>query len=220
MIPEHKHRPEENVDAWLMSYADMITLLLCFFIIFVSVSEPRQEQISAITNEMAGKFGAIQVATPFQETYQELQGIAQEHTLFRDLALQRSTQGLELELASGRFFQPNSAEFSPDVLQALTEMAATLKKIDFNTYHILVEGHTSDAKVDNPAYPSNWEFSAARAARIVRFLITQGIDPSSLKAVGYADTKPEVPNIDANGHAIFENRLRNERVVIKLEHAK
>ena len=58
MIPPKKYIQEDNVDSWLMSYADMITLLLCFFVIFVSASEPKKEKLSAVTEGMLGKFGS------------------------------------------------------------------------------------------------------------------------------------------------------------------
>ncbi len=220
MIPEHRHRPEENVDSWLMTYADLITLLMCFFIIFVSVSEPRKERISAITDGMAGKFGTVDLSTPFQGTYQSLLATIQKHRLLRDIAVTKNADSIEMELASDSFFEPGSADITPDKLQALAEMAAAIKQVDFLDYNVIVEGHTNDLPPATAAYPTNWELSAARATRLVRFFIEQGIRPKDLKAVGYGDTRPAVPNLDHNGHAIPENRARNQRVVIKLERVK
>lgn len=200
-----------------MSYADMITLLMCFFIIFVSVSEPRKEQISAITSGLAGKFGTVDLSTPFQSTYQALQAVAQEHKLFKDFAVEKTTNSIDMELAAGAFYKPGTAELNPDKIPALTELVAALKKVNFLDFTILIESHTSDVPINTAMFPSNWELSTARSARMVRFFIEQGINPVYLKAVGYADTRPEVPNLDINGHAIGENRQRNERVTIKLE---
>jgi chemotaxis protein MotB len=63
MLPPRKIQPEENTDSWLMSYADMITLLMSFFVIFVSVSEPRKERITMLSSGMGGKFGTVDVNT-------------------------------------------------------------------------------------------------------------------------------------------------------------
>jgi chemotaxis protein MotB len=218
MIPPHrKGQHEENVDSWLMSYADMITLLLCFFIIFVSVSEPKKEKLSAITEGMAGKFGTVDLATPFQGVFRSLQAVVETHQILKDVAIEKGENNLVMELSSLAFYKAKTAEFDGKMLPVLEELANTLKSIEFMDYRITVEGHTNDLPISTPFYPSNWELSSARAARMVRFFIDHGIKENRLKAVGYADTKPKVPNLDINGNAIIENRKLNERVIIKLE---
>jgi chemotaxis protein MotB len=73
----------------------------------------------------------------------------------------------------------------------------------------LVEGHTCNLPIRTPQFPSNWELSAARASRVVRFLIEEyDITQKRLGAVGYADTRPVKPN-DSESH-----RRRNRRVDI------
>jgi chemotaxis protein MotB len=219
MITPHKHHTEENIDSWLMSYADMITLLMCFFIIFVSVSEPKKERLSAITNGIAGRFGTVELATPFDGVLRDLATIAETNHILKDFALEKKENSVEMELAAASFFQPNSVEFNKDKLSVLSELADALKKVDYLEYRISVEAHTSDAPVNSGVYPTNWEFSGARAARIVRLFIAQGIKPEHLRVVGYGDTDPKVPNEDGNGNVITENRIKNERLVIKLERA-
>ncbi|MDE3016140.1 MAG: flagellar motor protein MotB [Pseudomonadota bacterium] len=218
MIPERRHRPmEDNVDSWLMSYADMITLLLCFFIIFVSVSEPKKDKLTAITQGIHDQFGSVDLSTPFQGVFRALEIVVETHRMLKDVAIEMTESSVTMELSTLAFFQKDSVEINPDMLPVLTELAAALKKINFIDYHITVEGHTSDVAPTTPLYPTNWELSTARAARVVRFLISCGIKPDRLRAVGYADTEPKVPNLDANGHAIVENRNKNQRIVIKLE---
>jgi chemotaxis protein MotB len=65
-------------------------------------------------------------------------------------------------------------------------------------------------------FPSNWELSGARAARVVRMFETMGFDRRQLQAIGYADTKPLVPNRDAQGAAIPQNQAQNRRVVLRV----
>jgi len=59
--------------------------------------------------------------------------------------------------------------------------------------------------------------ASSRAASVVRFFLEHGIDPERLRAAGYADVFPKVPNRDSNGNAIPANQSQNRRVVIKLE---
>ncbi len=218
MIPKRTdHSQEEGTDSWLMSYADMITLLMCFFIIFVSVSEPKKDKFSLITDGIASKFGSVDMSTPLQGVYSSLQGIIENNQLFRDMAIQKNEKSIEMELASGSFFKRRSAEFDPDKLQILTEMAETLKKGAYLDYRVLIEGHTSDAPINTTMFPSNWELSTARASRVVRYFIEHGMEPDRLVAIGYGDSQPKAANRDAGGNVIRENRALNERIVIKFE---
>jgi len=217
MIPQRKHQQEENIDSWLMSYADMITLLLCFFVIFVSASEPKKDKMSALTEGMAGKFGTVDLATPFQGVFRSLQAVVENHQILKDVAIEKGEKTLSMELSSPAFFLPQSADFDEKMVPVLGELADTLKTIQFMDYQIIVEGHTDDVPSASKDFPSNWELSSARADHVVRFFIDHGIKPERLRAVGYAGVKPKVPNRDATGNAILENRKLNERVVVRVE---
>jgi len=217
MLPPRKIQPEENTDSWLMSYADMITLLMSFFVIFVSVSEPRKERITMLSSGMGGKFGTVDVTTPFDGVMKSLTGVVENNKAFRDITIRNDTKSIEMEMSSATFFQPFTAELATDKLPLIAEIVASLKTIDFIDYKISVEGHTSDLAPQSGLYATNWELSSARAARMVRAFIDSGIKPENIKAVGLADSQPKVPNIDINGNAIPANREKNERVMVKLE---
>ena len=217
MMPPRKILPEENVDSWLMSYADLITLLMCFFIIFVSVSEPRKERISILSSGMGGKFGTVDLVTPFDGVIRTLQGVVENNKAFRDITIDHNDKEIAMEMSSSTFFQPFIAELAPEKLSLLKEIVESLKTIDFIDYRIIIEGNTSDAAPQSGLYATNWELSSARAARMVRVFIDNGIKPKNIKAIGLADSQPKVPNLDMNGNAIAANREKNERVVVKLE---
>ncbi len=217
MMPPRKIFPEENVDSWLMSYADLITLLMCFFIIFVSVSEPRKERISMLSSGMGGKFGTVDVVTPFDGVIHTLQGVIETNKSFRDITIEHSNKDVEMEMSSATFFKPFTAELESEKLPLLVEIVASLRNVDFIDYRISIEGHTSDSLPQSGLYATNWELSSARAARMVRVFIENGIKPKNIKAIGLADSQPKVPNLDMNGNAIAANREKNERIVVKLE---
>jgi chemotaxis protein MotB len=217
MMPPKRHREEENVDNWLMSYADMITLLLAFFVIFISISEPKKEKMQAVTESMSGKFGTIDLSTPFQGAYKTLLALIERDQLLKDMAIERTQNGLRMELSSGAFFKKNSTQFAEDKQKALQQLADAIKGISFLDYRVAIEGHSNDFEPVNTVYPSNWEFTSAQASHLARFLVKQGIDASRIKVTGYADTKPKVPNRDADGNAIWENQLLNARIEIVVE---
>jgi len=217
MFPPRKRFPEENVDSWLMSYADMVTLLMSFFIIFVSVSEPRKERLSLLATGMGGKFGTVDLSTPFNGVMHALQGVIEKNQSFHDMAVESNEKSVFVELSSKLFFKPNSAELADDKIKLLIETINVLKAVDFLDYNLIVEGHTSDVKPEGGLYATNWDLSSARAARIVRVFIEQGIKARDIQAVGLADTQPKVPNLDQNNKPIPENRDKNARVVVKLQ---
>jgi chemotaxis protein MotB len=219
MIPKRKQQHEESIDSWLMSYADMITLLMCFFIIFVSVSEPKKERISALASGMGGKFGTVDLSTPFNGVMRALKGVVETNQAFDDLAVESNDRFVFVELASDSFFTADSAELAADKLPLLKEVIDALKTVDFLAYSIHVEAHTSDVP-PGEAYASNWELSSARAARVVRLFIEAGLQPDKLRAVGYGDSKPKVPNLDVKGEPIAANRVKNSRILIKLDRAE
>jgi chemotaxis protein MotB len=215
---QKKHNTDEGgIESWLMSYADMITLLLCFFIIFVSTSEPKQDKLAAATRGMQARFGAVDLATPFTGAFRALQGIIDHNAAYQDMSVEKLQRGVQIELATAAFYKKDSAEFAPAREQILRDMVLALKDSEFEDYNVLIDGHTDDVPVSSGLYPTNWELSSARATRMVRFFIDNGFDPIRLNAAAYADTRPKVPNTDASGNPIPENRNRNARVVIKLE---
>jgi len=219
MIPPRKPQHEENVDSWLMSYADMITLLLCFFIIFVAVSEPKKERLSELTQGLSNQFGSVVTTTPFQGVFRALGDVVEKHQIFHDVAIEKGENSVAVELSSVTFYKNKSADFTPEMQPVLEALVGTLKQVEYMHFRITIEGHTNDLPVDTGYFPSNWELSSARAAHLARFLIEQGFKPETLKVVGYGDTRPKVPNLDINGQPIPENRQKNERVVITLERA-
>jgi len=77
-------------------------------------------------------------------------------------------------------------------------------------------GHTDDAPINTPRFPSNWELSTARATGVVRFLISADVQPERLKAAGYADVRPKFRNRELFGEPIPENRTKNRRISIRL----
>ncbi len=216
MIPPRKPTPQDDTDSWLMSYADMITLLMCFFVIFVSVSKPEKDKFTLITDGLASKFGAVDMSTPLHGVYSSLQGLIENNQLFRDAVIQKNDKSIEMELASGSFFKRDSADFVEEKLPILKELAAGLKSGTYLDYRVVIEGHTSD-RAPSGLYQSNWDLSAMRATRLVQFMIEQGIESKRLVAVGLADSYPKLPNLDASGNPIDQNRAQNERMVIKFE---
>lgn len=120
--------------------------------------------------------------------------------------------GVRIQLAASMLFPPGSADLRPEALGALAKIGRMLKE---SSRRLIIEGHTDDEAIRTPRFPSNWELSASRATKIVRYLsLVQGIDGGRLTAVAYADKKPIAPNDTA------EHRARNRRIEVLIVTAK
>jgi chemotaxis protein MotB len=125
------------------------------------------------------------------------------------VGLRYDERGVVVSLPEGLYFRAGTANLRTEALENLAEIA---KAVAAQHGEIVVEGHTDDLPVRSPLFPSNWELSAARAARVVRYLIEDaGLDGARLSAVGLADTRPLVENTD---EATREANRRVQLVIV------
>ncbi len=207
-----RKRPQPvTTDDWLMTYADMITLLLCFFAVFLSVSVPKKDSVGQVQKLH------VEQAFTAPDYFEQNVALRQAPHIVIPTEEMIGDRITTLEMSSNAFFDSGSATLTEEGKTILGKTAETLKSDKYRGDEITVEGHTDDTPVSTPQFPSNWELSSARAAAVVHFFLDQGIDPQKLRAAGYADTYPKRPNRDAHGNAIPENQAQNRRVVIRLE---
>ncbi len=226
MLPKkivHAKGQDDHVDAWLMSYADMITLLFMFFVIFVSVVAARHTDATILSHGEAihpynkERFGLLTLGTTHDEAFHALEGVVASNNADKDIAIDKSERSMSIDLSTVAFFEPGTADIPSDQLPLLAAIARTLNRDDIGSYSIAVEGYTDDEPVKTNSYANNWELSAMRAARIVGILSKEGINPHRLHAASFAGNHPLVPNKDIQGNPIEQNRQRNQRIVIKVE---
>jgi chemotaxis protein MotB len=210
---------EKEDNSWLETYADAITLLLAFFVMLVSFSDINlsvfEEVQAGIKEQLSGE---VENDRPIFALHSNLLEMQDEITEIdpEQIDVAFDEDGVVLDFASGSFFKSGTAELTDVAMLVLGKVKRELEEPPYDLFLVDVEGHTDDVEISTAAFPSNWELSASRAARVVRFFIAQGMPPTSLKAAGYADTKPKVPNYDIMGEAIDENRAQNRRITIKL----
>jgi chemotaxis protein MotB len=223
-----------NSERWLLTYADMITLLMAFFIMMYSMSVLNLEKFREVAFSIRSGFGGVLqgggkhlFTTPpgkrsIRQTMKtmnlevETKAVEQAKKQVKDLAI---TAGLEGKLEVGQearglvitvatddlLFRRGSADMTGDAVDLLAQVTGMLSAVQSD---IGVEGHTCDLPIHSGQFPSNWELSSARASRVVRFLMQHGFAGERLSAVGYADTRPREAN-DTEAH-----RSRNRRVEI------
>lgn len=211
-----KKQEEAESEEWLTTYADSITLLLCFFVILLSMSEPKTDKFEELSQAFASGFVQDMIEMPFQTAYEDFQVLIEDNMVERSVSVEFTADGLMLDLDSENLFASGTAELKPEAAAMMDKVAETIVYLELPDYEVVVEGHTDDVPIETPAHPSNWELSGDRASRIVRLLEDKGIEHSRLRAYAYADTRPKVPNKDEYDAPIPENRALNRRVVIRI----
>jgi len=221
-MKRHKH-DDEDTEAWLITYADMVTLLLCFFIIMFAISTPNGELIKKVADALRkeGYFNDAGVINDPYETLKKDISLALGASGYDQfVAISERDDAITMELASSSFFARGSAKFTPEAIPMLQLLAKQLQAVEKKDLIVEVEGHTDDTPIATAQFPSNWELSAARATNVVRYFIAQGFPSYKLRAIGAGDSLPKAPNRDATGNPIPANQEMNRRVVIRLRKTK
>ena len=201
---------------WITTYADAITLLMAFFVMMFSISEPSQEKFKEVSNSIVSELTGAAPDQPFKTLLKEARQDREEGEGKMDA--EATHRGMTFNFDSKDIFKSGSAKLLRSAVPKLDRAAQMITLLGIQSYQVDVEGHTDDVPLSGKGrYPTNWELSAARATNVVKFLISRGVDPERLRAIGYADTKPRLPNRDANGRPIKDNRAKNRRVTIRIE---
>ena len=193
-----------QVRTWQMSFNDLLTVLLTFFILLVSMSDIHLDKVQELSASAAAVFGSKETEMEKKST----QLIHQISTI-NGLSVSRVAGGISIVLPESLLYHSGSADIiDKDVLR---QLGIKLKTADGS---IRVEGHTDEIPMANKSFPSNWELSTQRAVNVVKLLISEcGIDPGKLSAAGYADSKPVAPNDSPEGRAL--NRRVNVLISVK-----
>ena len=237
----YRRRAEDNgVDDWLMTYADMITLILCFFAIFLSISVPKKDAFKQARAKVMEQFATLDPSGAEEDSSDIQHGVpTSEKSLSGLPSIVGSLNDNDdnppppkynkqydekpgdrissIEMNSASSFALGSATLSDEGKKALDAVVATVQGDKLKDFTITIEGHTDDSPISTLQFPSNWELSTGRAAAVARYFLEHGVSAQRLRASGYADTFPKVANRDAAGKPIPANQAQNRRVVIKLE---
>lgn len=208
---------EQDEEEWLLTYADAITLLMAFFVMLLTFAKfdiPSFEEVKKGISEAVGH--RENEPTPTELLKVEVEDAVASMQAEEVTKVTKDEKGIVIELDSSAFYRPGSADILPQARPLLKKVSDLLITPKFKNYNVEIEGHTDDAPISTPRYPSNWELSAGRATRVARFFIGTKIDPLRLKATGFAETRPVVPNRDSKGKPIKENMQKNRRVIIRV----
>lgn len=216
---------KENSERWLLTYSDMITLLMIFFIVLYTISTVNSQKFQQIaaslgktfdgTNYVVGQYSGNSIldsiktannANTNNTIESQLDKLIKQNNLQDMVTYKVEERGFVISLNDTLLFDTGSADVKPDQKATLIKIGNILKTMP---NYIRVEGHTDDVPINNSQFHSNWELSVIRATNVVEILVNDvKIDPAKISAVGYGEYRPIVPN-DSD-----KNRQLNRRVDI------
>ncbi|MDP9729203.1 flagellar motor protein MotB [Alicyclobacillus tolerans] len=238
MPRRRKPEPPQNHERWLITYSDLITLLMIFFVIMYAMSSINHIKFESLSQSLAaalhksdqiplnntGTTALISAANPTNTGDKQKVSSMQK---------QNDSKLNHLYAILQSYIQSHNLSGNVSLQNQQRGVQITLKDVVlFDTgsanirpaaqkillglipffrslqNQIVVEGYTDNEPIDTPIYPSNWELSAGRAMGVVRFLASHGIAPQRLSGIGYGQYRPIVPNNTP------QNRQMNRRVNI------
>lgn len=213
-----KKTGEVPSEGWLVSYADMMTLLCMFFIMLFSMSTLKKPKYERMRQEVAKYFGG-DFKSESDQMARFVTQMLQEQGLETLTTVKQDEKGISLTFVSTVFFETLSSEITEDgksALKSLIDIVLERQNQELKTYKIVVEGHTDAEPIVSGSYPSNWELSAARAVRVAREFFRAGFDSSQVIPIGFSSTRPVVPHRDDWGRLDPIALKKNRRVVIRI----
>ena len=223
---------EECLPAWLAAFGDLMSLLLCFFVLLLSMSSMDAKKVSEAIGSLSGAMSVleggaqtevskkrIQQSTPIESTDETAdtvnrvtQAITDSNEMMEKghgpaISLEESQEGFVIKLPASLLFKSGSATIeSEDALLFLKRIALIIDELP-NNMEVSVKGHTDDqGPGKNSPFKDNWELSSARGISVLQELILDGVAPEKLSAAGYAEFTPIATNATSSG------REKNRRV--------
>ncbi|WP_034552251.1 flagellar motor protein MotB [Carnobacterium funditum] len=230
----------ESSGGWIVTYSDLMSLLLTFFILLYSMSSVSQvkfmEASQSLQMALNGKSGGSTIlnettsivkeppASPTEEVinpeikelYEKVTNYVEENDMTSKVSVEMDKDGVYVDIQESVLFDSGSADISEpgkNTLRILAELVNSLKN------DIVVEGYTDDVPIKNANFSNNWELSSGRAISVLRYLSEkEEVDPHRLSAKGYGEYNPNVPNNTDENRAV--NRRVNMVIVYDSQEAK
>ena len=233
-----RKKDDDGAPAWMTTYSDLMTLLLVFFVLLFSMSVLNQQKFQQFIASYQGMgildggvnpivdteaapdaypqrpdtpeaAAALARAQQLMQTYETVKNFLTANGLESMVEVRYEERGIALDIKERILFDSGKADLKPEAVRLLDKLAGLLSQLPDND--IRVEGYTDNRPIHTIQFPTNWELSTARAARVVRYFIEEHrLRPQRFIAVGYGEYRPLYPNDSP------EHMAENRRVVLLL----
>ena len=241
MAKKEKRKAKGASNEWIVTYSDMVTLMMCFFVALFNPDESDpvqlQQMISAFNNIGMGAstggntlssgksadLGNTIMSLPSMDRGKSMgTAIKRAMSLFmpevksNKIKITHDERGVVISLASDLFFAPASADINyEDSRNILLRLGSLLNSQEVAGRRFRIEGHTDSSDTDPGVWPSNWELSTARSLAVLHYLSDIGVDETRFQVAGFAATMPISRDDSAEGRA---NNRRVDIVILDSAH--
>jgi chemotaxis protein MotB len=232
---KHGHEEAESSERWLLTYADLITLLLGLFVILYAMSKIDQGKYQQVVVALSQAFGGKTILpasggiTPMpapsssggndngdeassdsdqKELSEQINEALEQYIQSSKVNVTEDSGGLTIHLLEMLLFETGKADLRPEAQKALDELSVLIRNLP---NEIRVEGHTDNIPIKTSQFPSNWHLSMARSLNTAYYMMQRGVNPQKISIGGYSEYKPISPNDTP------ENRAKNRRVDIVIK---
>jgi chemotaxis protein MotB len=212
----------QNHERWLLTYADLITLLMIFFVIMYAMSNVDTKKYEQLNKSLNGVFeggDGIMTGTEnkmpsdtvveqqnLENLKKQLEEYIHTNNLDKSVSINIEPKGLVISLKDTIMFDTGKAQIKETSKDKLIEIGKMFNKTD---NYIRVEGHTDNIPIKNGDFKSNWELSAIRSTNVIELFINySNVSPERLSSVGYGEFRPIADN------STEEGKSKNRRVDI------
>ena len=186
-----------GLPGWFATFSDMMTLLFAFFVLMFSLSTIDPVKVAAFSE---GKKGGDAKPDPtakekldLAEIKDEFKKMVKELNMDSTATISQDPRGIALEIDGDICFESSQVEIKSQLYAVLDRAAEDILTAENDIRPIMVEGHTDSDQMRGEMakiYPTNWELSSGRAAEVVKYLISKGVNSTRLSPTGYADRWP------------------------------
>jgi chemotaxis protein MotB len=226
-----RHRGPKGSPGWMVTFADLMALLLCLFILILSFAKIDSNQFRKNAGPINQAFGVSKTPTDFtapptpniitlnpfktdprraeeNRVLVQIKKVMAKEILLSIIDLEVKDNLVIIRFPGSAAFASGTADLASEFMPSLGRIGEVLKSANGR---IFISGHTDDVPISTERFRSNWDLSAARAVSVAHYLLNDHIEAKRVIVQGAADSQPLLPNDTP------ENRARNRRVEIALE---
>ena len=233
-MPKQQKCPEcpKGLPPWLATFGDLMSLLLCFFVLLLSFSTMKQADFEKAVGSLQGALGVLpgepiltspvklempiikgditEARPTIKEAKAEIEKEVEAEGQQENVEIIQSEEGITIRIKDNAVYESGKADIRPESLPLLNKIGGVIARLPNS---VEIDGHTDDRPISNEEFPNNHWLSSGRALAVLDvFRGEVGIAPERLTAIGHGEFKPLVSN-DTE-----ENRAANRRVEIKIRH--
>lgn len=226
---------KENGERWLLTYSDLITLLLALFIIMYGMSTENQTKVQALSEALTEAFNGkppaqeqqienhgqkeakgektsdMAAIDPLQSIYDQLNGYIKQENLQKDMELLKTNHSISIRLKDNLLFKGDSTDLNPQSFSTLDKVSSVISKVYSEVHHITITGNTADlGNRDALNEADSWQLSVNRAVKILNNMTADGVPPEKMSIEGNSHYNPVASNATEQG------RASNRRVEITI----